>query len=78
MEFRNELQKNLNESKNIMTRTIGNVTEDDEITFEYRLKSIKDLLKLEGFDLTKMKYAYFQTTVNYTNPSGSKLIRIIT
>jgi hypothetical protein len=25
-----------------------------------------------------MKHAYFQTTITYTNPSGSKLIRIIT
>jgi hypothetical protein len=46
MEFRNELIKNLNDTRDKMTRNMGNLTEEDEITFEYRLKSIKDLLKL--------------------------------
>ena len=35
-----------------MGKELGNVTEETEVTFEYRLKSIKDLVKMDDIDLT--------------------------
>ncbi len=35
-----------------MVRDLGNVTEETEITFEYRLKNLKELVKMEDLDLT--------------------------
>jgi len=55
LEFRNEDPANLSEDKTLMVRQLGNVTEETEITFEYRLKSIKDLVKMEDIDLTLIK-----------------------
>jgi len=39
----------------LMVRDIGNVTEESEMTFEYTLKKIRDLAKMEDIDLTQMK-----------------------
>lgn len=55
LEFRNEDPANLSEDKTLMARELGNVTEETEITFEYRLKTIKELVKMEDIDLTKIK-----------------------
>ena len=38
-----------------MVRDLGNVTEETEITFEYRLKNLKELVKMEDLDLTQIK-----------------------
>jgi hypothetical protein len=35
-----------------MVKSLGNVNEDTEITFEYRVKPIEELLKMQDFDLT--------------------------
>lgn len=35
MEFRNEAPENLSEKNTLLTRPLGNVTEESEITFEY-------------------------------------------
>lgn len=76
--FRNELDQNLSEDKTMMVRDIGNVTEDYEITFEYTLKAIKDLVEMEDIDLTSMKSFPFQTQITYKALDGSKCIRVIT
>lgn len=55
LEFRNEDPVNLSEDKTLMVRELGNVTEETEITFEYRLKSLKELIKMEDVDLTQLK-----------------------
>jgi len=55
LEFRNEDPLNLSEDKSLMVRDLGNVTDETEITFEYRLKPMKDLLAMEGLDLEKIK-----------------------
>jgi hypothetical protein len=34
-----------------MTRELGNVTQDTEITFEYTLKNVSDLIKMDDIDL---------------------------
>ena len=43
-EFRNEEDVNLSTDKTCLTRKLGNVTDESEFTFEYTLKSLKDLL----------------------------------
>jgi hypothetical protein len=37
-----------------MTRDIGNVTKDYEITFEYTLKPVSELVKMDDIDLEKI------------------------
>ena len=54
LEFRNEDPSHLSEDKTLMVRELGNVTEDTEITFEYRLKSIKELVKMQDVDLAQI------------------------
>lgn len=43
MEFRNEAPENLSEKNTLLTRPLGNVTEESEITFEYRMKDAEIL-----------------------------------
>ena len=43
-----------------MVRDLGNVTAETEITFEYRLKSIKQLVEMDDIDLSKMTKFPFQ------------------
>jgi hypothetical protein len=38
-----------------MTRDFGNVTVDDEITFEYTLKPVAELVMMDDIDLEKIK-----------------------
>jgi hypothetical protein len=54
LEFRNEDIANLSEDKTLLVKELGNVTEETEITFEYRLKSIKELVSMEDIDMTKI------------------------
>lgn len=60
LEFRNEDLANISEDKSLMARDLGNVTDETEFTFEYRLKSIKDLIKMDDVDLSKLKSLPFQ------------------
>jgi len=53
--FRNENGANLSEDMSLLVRDLGNVTESSEITFEYTLKTISEIAKMEDIDLTKMK-----------------------
>ena len=41
VEFRNENAGSLSKDKSTLTKQLGNVTSETEITFEYRLKSAK-------------------------------------
>ncbi len=41
LEFRNEMPQNLTEDSTVLIKDFGNVTEDTEITFEYRIKSVR-------------------------------------
>ena len=38
--------------KSLLVRDIGNVTAQTEITFEYTLKKISELVKMEDIDMT--------------------------
>ena len=61
LQFRNEIDKDLSEDKTILTRRFGNVTADTMFTFEYGMKNITDLLKMEDLDMTTMTHLPFQT-----------------
>jgi hypothetical protein len=37
-----------------MSKSLGSVTESTEITFEYRLKDVKELVKMQDLDLAKL------------------------
>ena len=61
-----------------MTKDLGNVTEDTDVTFEYKLKSIKELIKMDDLDLTKVSSFPFQSQITYSTLDGAKCIRVIT
>lgn len=54
LEFRNEDPANLNADKTILVKQLGSVTEETTVTFEYRLKSVKELIKMTDIDLTQI------------------------
>jgi len=43
-----------------MVRFMGNVTSETEITFEYTLKKIKELAKMNDVDFEKLTHLPFQ------------------
>ena len=49
----------MSEDKTILTRRFGNVTADTMFTFEYGMKNITDLLKMEDLDMTTMTHLPF-------------------
>ena len=55
LQFRNEDDANLSQDKSLLVRDIGNVTSTCGFTFEYTLKKIADLVKMEDLDLTQIK-----------------------
>ena len=55
LQFRNEVDQNLSEDRSLLVKDIGNVTNACEITFEYTLKTINELIKMEDIDLSTMK-----------------------
>ena len=57
---------------------MGNVNEETEVTFEYRMKKVKELLKMADLDMTKVNSLPFQAQITYTALDGAKCVRIIT
>ena len=55
LEFRNEQSVNLSEDRTILSRDLGNVYADTDVTFEYQLKKIKELIKYEDIDFSELK-----------------------
>ena len=78
LQFRNEIDQDLSEDRSLLVKDNGNVTADCEMTFEYTLKAINELIKMEDIDLTEMKSFPFQTQITYKALDGSKCIRVIT
>ncbi len=78
MEFRNEVPQNVSENNTLLTREMGNVNEESEITFEYRMKEAKVLALMPEIDLLAIKEIPFQTQIWYTKLNGMKCIRCIT
>jgi hypothetical protein len=60
LEFRNQDVLNLSEDKTILARELGNVNEETEVPFEYRMKKVKELLKMADLDMTKITSLPFQ------------------
>jgi len=60
LEFRNERAIYLSDDKTIMVRDFGNVYCDTDVTFEYQLKPIIELLKFEDVDFATLTYLPFQ------------------
>jgi len=44
----------------LLVRDIGNVTEDSQLTFEYCLKTIDELIQMEDIDFEKIEGFPFQ------------------
>jgi len=78
LEFRNQDPINLSDDKTILARNLGNVNEETEVTFEYRMKSVKELIKMLDLDMTKLKSLPFQSQITYTALDGSRCVRVIT
>ena len=78
LEFRNEDESNLNKSKTLLRKVVGNVTKDSEITFEYKIKDAEDLKEIEDFDIEELEEIPFQAIIEYTRLDGMKCIRTIT
>ena len=76
--FRNEYPERLSEDLSLMTREIGSVTIDTEITFEYTMKKISELAKMQDLDLNQIKHFPFQVQITYKALDGNKCIRVIT
>ena len=66
LQFRNELETDLTDNNTILSRRFGNVTTDSMFTFEYGMKPISELLKMEDFDMATVTHFPFQTQVTYT------------
>jgi hypothetical protein len=60
-----------------MVKELGNVTVETEITFEYRLKNMKELVGMEEIDLTLINSFPFQAQITYTAMDGSRCVRVI-
>ena len=78
LEFRNENSAQLNSQKTLLTKKLGSVNEDSEITFEYKFKDLSELKKIKGFDIDELDKVPFQVVIEYTKPDGMKCIRVIT
>lgn len=72
LEFRNEQEEALSAFNTLLTRDMGNVTEESEITFEYRMKDAKTLAECKDINLQELKKIPFQTQIEYTKLDGMK------
>ena len=79
MQFRNEPEGNLlKEGSNlVLTRTIGNITNESETTFEYCLKPPEELAAMEDLDLDNLISLPFQTQLTYKTLKGIKCVKVI-
>lgn len=56
LKFRNEAPENLFNENSMLTRHVGNASDENvDFTFEYELKSIQELLKLKADRLEDIK-----------------------
>eukprot|EP00347_Sterkiella_histriomuscorum_P023950 403332824 len=78
LEFRNEQASNLTADRTVLIRQFGNVNEDTDVTFEYRVKPVRELVKMLDIDLTQIKSFPFQAQIIYTALDGAKCVRVIT
>lgn len=79
LKFRNEDEDMLSEGGSVLTRQFGNTDKAVNFTFEYQLKTVRELLNMNIKDsLDKMlKELPFQLEVSYTKLDGSERLRVI-
>jgi len=77
LEFRNEDPSALSQDNTILSKSFGNVNEETEITFEYRMKKVADLLKYKDIDMSKLTHLPFQAQIAYTSLQGNRCVRVI-
>ena len=78
LEFRNENPIQLNKDRTQLTKKLGSINEDSEITFEYKFKNQSELSKLSGFNIDEFDQVPFQIVIEYSTPNGMKWLRVIT
>ena len=77
LEFRHELPENMSEENTLLTKELGNVTEQTEQTFEYRIKRVVN--EEERWSYPQVDNGIpFQTQITYTKLNGMKCLRTIT
>jgi len=77
LEFRNEDEDNLTDGNTVLKKDIGNVTQNSELTFEYKIKRVKELLLMDDLDLKTLKNFPFQAQIYYKTREGSDCVRVI-
>lgn len=75
LKFKNE-EEGLNAEKDLLSRFLGNTTVKTTATFEYGLKSKKQVG--EDFNLDEQKQFPFQVRIEYTSLKGDKVLRVLT
>lgn len=76
--FRNEDSVHVTQDGSLLTRPIGNATDGQEVTVEYRIKPTEELSKMADVDFTKLERIPFQTQISYMNLEGMKCVRLVT
>lgn len=76
--FRNEDEIHISQNKTTLTKDIGNATKDTAITFEYTVKSPKELLEMKDIDLKTLETVPLQSQITYKDMEGKKCLRVIT
>ena len=59
LQFRNELAQDLSADKSLLARRFGNTTAETVFTFEYGMKSVSQLLKMEDIDMSVLNHFPF-------------------
>mmetsp|Transcript_29825 Transcript_29825/g.34176 ORF Transcript_29825/g.34176 Transcript_29825/m.34176 type:complete len:94 (+) Transcript_29825:108-389(+) len=72
MQFKNENELYMNVDKTLMNKSIGNATNESEITFEYKIKDPADLKKMENFNVDYLTEIPFQAIIEYSKLDGTK------
>ncbi|TNV82966.1 hypothetical protein FGO68_gene1626 [Halteria grandinella] len=78
LEFRGENPAHMSADRSILNKDFGNVNADTDLTFEYQLKPVSQLLRLSDIDFTQLRHLPFQAQIHYTALDGSRQVRVIT
>lgn len=74
--FRNEIEDNIKARGSILEKSIPIATVKTKVSFEYELKSQKQLTE-EGIDIKLLKVVPFQAQIVYYNNQGEQLVRLL-
>ena len=76
-EFANVLFVQLSMDNSCLNREVGNATKDTMISFEYRVKPMDSLKKMNIQDLSSIKQCPIQTCIFYENIKGWKCMKVL-